>query len=140
MRFTILVALLLTACSKEAPPPAPSLQIPPGYFASGERDALCVMGIGKMQRAGFVSYGADDANCSATGKIVRTNGEWALQPSGDAECRIALAVTKNGITLGRASAACSYYCAPGVSFAGKSFTRLPASMKAPSDLAGDPLC
>ena len=139
MRIFILVVLLLTACSKEAPP-APSGGLAPGIFAAGERDALCVMGIGKVQTAGFISHGAGNENCSASGRIVEAKGQWFLQPAGDADCRIPLRVTKEGIALGAGAAACAYYCAPGLDFAGKSFTRIAQTKARPADIAGDALC
>jgi hypothetical protein len=140
MRTIILAALVLTACAKEAAPPRPP-ELAPGVFAANQRDALCVMGIGGVQRAGFIAFGANDTNCSARGKIVQASpGQWQLQPDGDAECRIPLTVTKDGMALGPVSQACAYYCPPGLSFAGKAFTRIENAAKPATDLAGDPLC
>jgi hypothetical protein len=140
MRSIILAALMLTACAKEAAPPRPP-ELAPGVFAANPRDALCVIGIGAVQRAGFIAFGPGDANCSARGKVVQAGaGKWQLQPDGDAECRIPLVVTKDGIALGPVSQACAYYCPPGLSMAGKAFIRIENASKPITDLAGDPLC
>jgi hypothetical protein len=139
MRPIILAALLLTACTKEEAPRPPELA--PGVFAANQRDALCVMGIAAVQRAGFIAFGPGDSNCSARGKVVHGDGgRWLLQPDGDAECRIPLIVTKDGIALGPVPQACAYYCPPGLGMAGKSFTRIENAPKLATDLAGDPLC
>jgi hypothetical protein len=139
MRSALLAALLLTACTKEEVPPKSELA--PGIFTANQRDALCIFGGNGVQRAGFITYGANDANCSARGKIVAAgNGRWQLHPDGDAECGIQLVVTKDGIALGPASRSCAYYCPPGLSFAGKTFARIGTGAKPATDLAGDALC
>lgn len=138
--FILTFALTVTACAQEeAPPQQPTAALASGVFAGGERDALCIGGTGGAQRAGFVVYGADNANCTASGRIEQAGAGWALIPVGDNACRIPLTVEGDRVSLGAAPAACGYYCGPGVSLAGKSFERR-ADDKPVTDLAGDPLC
>ena len=137
MRFLILaVALTITACAKEEAA-APTLA--PGTYAGGGRDALCIAGQSGTQRAGFVVYGADDANCSASGRIEAAGEGWALIPSGDLDCKIPLSTGDGRISIGRVPPACAYYCGPGVTADGKSFGPV-LQGKPTTDLAGDPLC
>lgn len=137
MRFLILAfAFTATACAQEEPP---ATGLAAGTFTSGDRDALCIAGAAGEQRAGFVAYGAGDANCSASGRIESAGAGWTLIPAGDSECRIPVTVAAGGITLGPGTAECNYYCGPGATFAGKSFQSTPDARPA-SDLAGDPLC
>ena len=139
-RLILAFALSATACAQEEPPaPKLSAELPPGIFAARERDGLCIMGIGKAQRAGFIVYGEGNANCSASGQVEGIGGRWALVPDGEGSCRIPFTQESGVVTLSRATAGCAYYCAPGVTFEGKSFTRIETSTS-PTDLAGDPLC
>jgi hypothetical protein len=138
MRFlTLAAALLLSSCAKEEPPPP---GIPAGTFASGERDGLCVSGLAGSQRGGFVVYGPGDTNCSASGRIEQAGGSWQLVPEGEGDCRIPLQVDGGTIALGRGAPSCAYYCAPGVTFEGKSFGRIEWNSRQVTDVAGDPLC
>ncbi len=125
------LALLLAACSPQAPePPAERL-----LYAGEGRDRLCVAG----QRGGFIAYGDGDANCSARGLVERTGDRLLLIPDGDADCRIEAALAGDRLTLGARSDACAYYCGPGADFAGKAFVQSPSASPA-VDFAGDPLC
>ena len=140
-RLILAFALTATACAQEKTS-APGLpdEMPPGIFAARERDGLCVKGLGGTQRAGFVVYGAGDTNCSASGKVEGAKGQWQLVPDGEGACRIPLALESGRVTLGRGTAACGYYCAPGVTFDGKTFTRIETTRAVPTDFAGEPLC
>jgi hypothetical protein len=131
MRLPVLV-LLLAACSPETPEKAPERAL----YAGDGRDRLCIAG----ERVGFITYGAGDANCSVRGRIDRA-GEQLLTivPEGDQDCRIAAREQAGTIRLGKAEAACAYYCGPGAGFAGKAFGRRPSASPA-VDFAGDPLC
>ena len=135
--FILAFALTVTACAQEEPAAPPGLVA--GTYAGGGRDALCIAGQAGTQRAGFVVYGADNANCSASGRTEPVGAGWTLIPAGDAECKIPLTVTAGQISLGSGTPACAYYCGPGASFAGKSFTRSSSTQRT-TDLAGDPLC
>ena len=142
MRFSVpFAAAMLAACSPagEAPQATATASIAPGTHLGTGRDALCVAGDGGAMRGGFIAFGADDSNCSASGRIEATGGALALIPAGDTECRIPLKVEGGRILLGPASASCAYYCGPGASFAGKTFEMV-ATPSAAVDLAGDPLC
>ena len=134
--FILACALIATACAKEQPA-APALAA--GTYSGGGRDALCVSGVAGAQRAGFVVYGADNANCSLSGRIEAAGDGWALTPTGDATCKIPLTANAGQIALGAGTAGCNYYCGPSASFAGKAFRHSPDAKPA-TDLAGDPLC
>ena len=141
MRFLIpILALVLAACSSdEAPAPEASSALPAGTYAGDGRDSLCVSGAAGGQRAGFVTYGSGDENCSVSGSLAQDGATWTLTPQGDADCRITLGFTDGTMSLGPVTPSCSYYCAPGASFAGKSFTES-RSAKPATDFGGDPLC
>ena len=134
--------LLLAACSPESSPPG----LKPGLFAGEGRDALCIAGEAGNQRAGFITFGSGDANCSARGKLVAEGNGFALVPKGEGDCRIPVTQTEAGMTIGRPPGSCSYYCGPGVTLEGKSFRRVsPGDAAAAAnnpmvDFGGDPLC
>ena len=133
--LTLALVLLVAACQQEQ---AATPGLDPGTFTGGGRDALCIAGAAGAQRAGFVVFGAANANCSASGHIEPAGAGWQLVPAGDAECKIPLTVTATGISLGARLRACAYYCGPGADYAGKQFAR--ATGVKPVDLAGDPFC
>lgn len=135
MRRILPLAILVAACSQQ--PSEPS--IVPGTFAGEGRDRLCVAGEGENLRGGLIAFGEGDINCSASGRIEVQGGQFALVPRGEGPCRIPLVVEGNAVRIGEVPAACSYYCGPGATMAGKSFNR--SDMGAQTvDLAGDPLC
>ena len=133
-RSLSLVLLMLTACSEEpaAPPPPDSTR---ALYAGEGRDRFCRKG----ERAGFITYGPGDSNCSAKGRIEGAGEGAALVPDGDEDCRIALTIAGERLSLGPVTAACGYYCGPGAGFGGKAFTAAPDASPA-VDFAGDPLC
>ncbi len=135
MRAIFVLALLLTACSRE--PSQPSLAT--GTFAGEGRDRLCIAGEGGGHRVGLIAYGAGDANCSAAGALEPAGQGWVLVPRGEGECRIPLQIEGNTVRVGKAAAACSYYCGPGAALSGKTYNRMGMGDKV-TDLAGDPLC
>ena len=130
MRFLLIPALLLvSACRQE--PAAPADQ-PTGAtveqaagssptFAGAGRDRLCLAE--SAGRAGFITFGEGDANCSVTGSLSRSGERLTITPDGDAACRVEATLAGDRLTLGPASAACAYYCGPSASFADKQFTR-----------------
>lgn len=135
MRLISALPLLLAACSQQSA--EPSLQ--PGTFAGQGRDRLCIAGEAASLRAGLIVYGTGDVNCSASGSLQPAGQGWVLVPKGEGACRIPIEVEGNTIRTGQPPAACSYYCGPGATMAGKSFNRADMEAKA-VDLAGDPLC
>jgi hypothetical protein len=135
MRLIVALALLLTACSKQ---PADA-GLPSGTFAGAGRDRLCISGEAGALRAGLIAYGAGDVNCSASGKLEQSGQGWVLVPKGEGDCRIPLEIQDSNIRVGQPPAACSYYCGPAATMAGKAFARSDSTSKA-ADLAGDPLC
>lgn len=135
MRSNIALALLLAACSKQ--PAEPALVV--GTFAGEGRDRLCIAGEAGGQRAGLIAYGKGDVNCSASGSLQQAGEGWVLVPKGEGDCRIPLEIGGNSVRIGQPPAACSYYCGPGATMAGKSFNRA-AEASPVVDLAGDPLC
>jgi hypothetical protein len=134
MRPILPLAMLLAACSQQ--PAAPSLTT--GTFAGEGRDRLCIAGEPGNYRAGLIAFGPGDVNCSASGRI-ETEGGLALVPRGEGDCRIPLTIEGNAIRIGQVPAACSYYCGPGASMAGKTYNRADMGARA-VDVAGDPLC
>lgn len=134
LRFTPLL-LLLAACSQQ--PAAPTLET--GSFAGPGRDRLCIAGTAGNYRAGLIAFGSGNSNCSAAGRLELDGGKAVLVPRGEGPCRIALSIEGDVVRIEPPAKACSYYCGPGASLEGKSFTRTPGDEGA-SDLAGDPLC
>jgi hypothetical protein len=135
MRPILPLVLLLAACS--SPPAEPALAT--GTFAGEGRDRLCVAGAPGNYRGGLIAFGTGDVNCTASGRIESQDGQFVLVPRGEGPCRIALTIEKNVVRIGQVPAACSYYCGPGATMAGKSYSRSDIGSK-PTDLAGDPLC
>jgi|GEM_PF-2074100 len=138
MRFLLLSAVAITACSNEPTGRLP--EVLNGDFVGAGRNAMCIAGEAGAQRAGVIVYGKGDLNCSASGRLERVDGALALVPSGEGGCTIRLRSSGRGIwQIGAVPAACNYYCAPGVSLSGANFAAAPASFNA-VDLGGDPLC
>ena len=135
MRPILPLALLLAACSEQ--PAEPSLAT--GTFAGEGRDRLCIAGDAGAYRAGLIAYGEGNVNCSAAGRLEPSARGWVLVPRGEGQCRIPLTIENNVVRVGQVPAACSYYCGPGATIAGKSYNRADMGAKA-TDLAGDPLC
>jgi hypothetical protein len=135
MRRILLLAPLLAACSQEATQPS----LVTGTFAGEGRDRLCIAGEPGAYRAGLIAYGADNVNCTAAGRLERAGTGWALIPRGEGHCRIPIEIDGNVVRIGQLPAACSYYCGPGASLAGKAYIRADMGAKA-VDLGGDPLC
>ena len=92
-----------------------------------------------QSEAGLIAYGQGNMNCSAAGSLQRAGQGWVLVPKGEGDCRIPLEIAGNTVRIGQPPAACSYYCGPGATMAGKTFNRADMGAKA-VDLAGDPLC
>ena len=135
MRRILLLAALLAACSQEAAPPS----LATGTFAGEGRDRLCIAGEPGAYRAGLIAYAEGKVNCSAAGRLEQAGARWALVPKGEGDCRIPVELDGNIVRIGQPPAACSYYCGPGASLAGKAYNRADMGAKA-VDLAGDPLC
>ncbi len=137
-----LSALLLAGCgdtskskSNAAEPTAgPAAKVL--TFAGKGRDRVCLDQGGG--RAGFITYGARDTNCSASGTLEQDGQRVVIVPDGDTQCRIEATLSGVELRLGRVSPACRYYCAPGASFAGRTLRQAPGTPV--TDVAGDPLC
>jgi hypothetical protein len=135
MRLILSLILALGACTQQ--PAEPSLIT--GTFAGDGRDRLCIAGEPGKYRAGLIAFGSGDVNCSASGRIEAKNGQFAMVPRGEGACRIPLTIAGNAIRIGELPTACSYYCGPDVTMAGKQFNKVDMGAAA-VDLAGDPLC
>jgi hypothetical protein len=127
----VFALLLLGGCG--APAVEPQDEANQSYRAG--RDGLCL----GQSRAGLITYGQGNVNCSVAGTATRNGNSVSLIPSGDRNCRIAVQIAGDTAVIGPRSPACAYYCGPGADFAGRSLTRS-ASAQAITDLAGDPLC
>lgn len=137
MRIIIILALLVSACSGQAPDKGPALAV--GSYAGAGRDRLCVVGEAGTQRAGFVSYGPGEANCTISGTIEARGIAFVLKPAGDSRCSIDVSINDGRVSLAPGTPACSYYCGPGATFANRNFRRDDKATPA-VDLAGDKLC
>jgi len=135
MKRILLLAFPLAACSQEAA----QSSLATGTFAGEGRDRLCIAGESGAYRGGLIVYGAGDENCSAAGRLEQSGTGWTLIPKGEGDCRIPIQIDRNAVRIGQPPAACSYYCGPGASLAGKSYNRSDMGAKA-VDFAGDPLC
>ena len=135
MRPILPLALLLAACSQQ--PAEPTLTA--GTYAGEGHDRLCIAGEPGNYRGGLIAFGAGDVNCSASGRIESQGNALALVPRGEGPCRIPLTIEDSTVRIGQVPTACSYYCGPGASMAGKTYNRVDMGAKA-VDLAGDPLC
>ncbi len=132
-------ALLLTACGREqaatnqgATAATPRAEAGAIVFGAGARDRLCLKG----DQAAFITYAAaSDSNCTLRGSASETS----IRPDGDTACSVPLTRAGDRVTLSAAGPGCAYYCGPGASFSGKTFTRM-AQPQPVTDLAGDPLC
>ena len=125
------VFVVLAACTQDAPAPPRERAL----YAGQGRDRLCVAG----DRAGFITYGGGDSNCSARGRLERSDTATSFRPDGDEDCTIDVRFAEGRAILGQGHPSCAYYCGPGAAFAGKSFAS-DASASPAVDFAGDPLC
>jgi len=130
-----MLTMFLAACSQQAAEPT----LKGGTFAGAGRDRLCIAGEASASRAGLITYGEDNVNCSAAGSLQRSGQGWLLVPKGEGDCRIPIEIAGDRARIDPMPAACSYYCGPGATMAGKTFNRAETASKA-VDLAGDPLC
>lgn len=135
----ISLTFLLSACGRDDPAASQTAEAvsegsPETYasFAGSGRDRLCVGG--PNAAAAVMSYGDGDNNCLVRGRI--EGG--ALIPNGDESCRIPVKETGDSIAIGT-PASCAYYCGPGATLAGKTFSRMDKPEPV-TDIAGDPLC
>ncbi|MDQ3079462.1 MAG: hypothetical protein M3R03_05630 [Pseudomonadota bacterium] len=135
-RLPLVFALILASCAEEQPT-MPGLVA--GTYEGGNRDALCIAGAAGGQRAGFIVYSPDRANCSVSGRVEQGGSGWNLIPAGDEGCKIPLTATAEQVSLGEPTPGCAYYCGPGAAYGGKAFKRSQAAVPV-ADLAGDPLC
>ncbi len=132
MRLFALAALLLAGCSDQTPPGA-SLA---GEWRGEGRDALCLAD----GRAGLITYGDGDTNCSLAGKAVFAGEVLTIAPRGDSDCRVTVRFAEEIATLGPNSSACAYYCGPGADFSRRTLARAAPGTPRATDFAGEPLC
>lgn len=139
----ISLTFLLSACGRDDPAAnqksagASNGEVTYTIFAGAGRDRLCIAEQGG--KASFVTYAeGSDANCMVRGSW-SPGGPQAIKPDGDPSCSIIFNKDQQGIQLMAGGPGCAYYCGPGASFVGKTFTRM-ANPAPVSDIAGDPLC
>lgn len=126
------ILLVLAGCSPEPQRTAEAW--------TGGRDGLCVAGEGEISRAGLITYGPGNANCSLTGTATRTGDKLMITPRGEGACRVEVLLTGDAAVIGPRSPACAYYCGPGADFAGRTLRRSGNPAQKVTDLAGDALC
>ena len=140
--FPFAAACLLIACREQGPadgasPRSDAKQAEASAlvtYAGAGRDRLCLNP--QTGRAGFITYGEGNNNCSVRGAIGDPN---FIRPDGDTACTIIFNRDGESIQLLAGGPGCSYYCGPTASFAGKSFKKAETAEPV-TDLAGDPLC
>ena len=135
MRRLLPLLILLAGCSAKPDDAGP----PGGSFSGGGRDRLCIAHREGGVRAGIITYGAGDSNCSVAGTLARAGAGWQLTPQGERACRIGLSVAGDAVGVTSVPGACSYYCAPGATLAGKRFKR-DATAAIVSDFGGEAIC
>jgi hypothetical protein len=126
-----LAILLFAACSS---PAEEASGTEPQIYRSA-RDGLCIAG----DRAGLITFGPANANCSVSGSFVREGERLVITPSGDQNCRVPVEIPEGRAVVGARSPACGYYCGPDADYSGRTLTRA-SGTPAVTDLAGDPLC
>ena len=136
MRFACLAILLLAGCSQGADPGDAWI----GNYRGPNRDALCVAREGQGFKAGLITYGDGDMNCSLSGPAQIRGDGLVITPRGDSECSVQVSITNGIATFGQRTSACAYYCGPGANFAGRKLPKAPDASTKVSDFAGVPLC
>jgi hypothetical protein len=136
MRFACLAALLLAACSRGADPGDAVV----GVYRGPGRDGLCIAREGQGLKAGLITYGDGDTNCSLNGRAEFRGDSLIVTPRGDSECSIKIRITNGIARLGERARVCAYYCGPGADYAGKELRKTPDAAIKVTDFAGDPLC
>ena len=135
MRRVLPLLILIAGCSAKPDDAGP----PSGSFSGGGRDRLCIAHREGGVRAGIITYGAGDSNCSVTGTLARAGAGWQLTPQGEGACKIALSIDGAAVGVTSVAASCSYYCAPGATLTGKTFKR-DATAGIVSDFGGEAIC
>ena len=141
--YLFLLALLLTGCGEQdavttnQPAGSAAAQSAMQTFADQGRDRLCLDERG--ERAGLITFGQGDANCSIRGAVQRSGERITIAPAGDESCRVAGTIAGNQVTLGPRTPGCAYYCGPTADYSGRSFMAVDGAGPV-TDLAGDPLC
>ena len=154
MRIAVLTLLFLLAACRQEPEREPTAQAKSGtpaaaaviaVMAGPGRDRLCTRTPGpgegeQRQVAGLVTYAENgDANCLVRGSVAASIRGNEIIPNGDERCRITLVEEGADRVRIEDNGQCAYYCGPGATFAGKTFSRMDTP-QAVTDIAGDPLC
>ncbi len=142
MRWPLpLLVLFLASCRSEEPAPpdqtAERVQAAAQTYAGEGRDRLCLNEA--KGRAGLITYGQGDANCTLRASVSREGDRLTLVPDGDEICRVAATLAGAELVLGSPPPECAYYCGPTAELSGRSFRSTPQPVPV-NDLAGDPLC
>ena len=119
---------------------------PVGLFESDSpvgTSQICFERAGADYRFGLTLRGTDNLSCSGSGRAALAGDTITLTMEGDEPC--VLQARQIGTRLDIVTPApesCAYYCAPGLSLAGR-FEKVggePADAARARDLVGDPLC
>ncbi len=120
-----------------------------GLYESGEgprRNQLCIIEReGRSAGFGFIIWGREGRNCSASGLVAREGNRLRLRPDADDSCALDAEVTGQRVTFpANVPAECArYYCGEGAAMNGATFDKTGGgdddAMRA-ADLVGDPLC
>ena len=151
MRITILLPLLLTACSEPAEkavvPAIAGDSVAGLYERAGVPDKpsrICIAGEGADLRFGLNSSYEGPESCTAKGRVRRAGSAVRLLIDGEPACSLSATVTATGLTLNRPEGPeCSYYCGGNTGLDEGEFAKVgstQADTKKAVDLVGDPLC
>ena len=136
MRLACLAALLLTACSRGSEPREAVV----GVYRGPDRDGLCIAREGEGLKAGLITYGQGDINCSLNGRGELHGDSLIITPRGDSDCSVNVGIANGVARIGPRSQACAYYCGPKADYAGRELRKMPDATSKVTDFAGDPLC
>jgi hypothetical protein len=136
MRIACLVALLLSACSRGADPGSAVV----GVYRDPDRDGLCIAREGQGFKAGLITYGDGDTNCSLNGSAEFRGDTLIVTPRGDFACFVEIRITNGVARIAEQTKACAYYCGPEADYAGRELRKTPDAAIKVTDFTGDPLC
>lgn len=151
MRMTILLPLLLAACSQPAEKTQSKVtdaDAPVGLYeragVPGKPSRICIAGQGGEMRFGLNSSYEGPESCTAKGRVRQAGSALTLVIDGNPACTLSANLTGRGLTLNRPEGAeCSYYCGGNSGLDEGPFEKVgdtEAAARKAVDLVGEPLC
>jgi hypothetical protein len=120
-----------------------------GLYEGGDaprRNQMCMIEReGRGTTFGFVTWGANERNCSGSGVAIRQGNVLRLRLDGDESCALDARIDGRKVTFpGDIPSECQrYYCGAGAQMTGATFDKVggeQADALRAADLVGDPLC